>query len=148
MSRNFQGVGKLLIVLAFVSGIGGCGGGEAGPALHPVSGVVTHNGTPLAKVMIKFMPVAGGTFSSAMTDDQGKFTLQYTMDKAGAIAGENVVYIEYMPRTPEEESQAGFPNFKPPAPYGDVVAKYGTKEASSYKVNIDGPKENLEVKLD
>jgi hypothetical protein len=148
MSNGFQWASGLVLTLALTAGFSGCGGGETGPILHAVSGVVTHAGQPLSKLVIKFTPVSGGSYSSATTDDQGKFTLQFNMNTAGAIAGENIVYAEYVPRTPEEESAAENPNFAPPAPYKDVIKKYGTKETSPYRVTIDGPKDNLEVKLD
>ena len=149
MSQRVQCVSRLGFALIVAIGLSGCGGGgEAGPALHAVSGVVTHNGQPLPKMAVKFSPVAGGSYSTATTDEQGKFTLQYNMNKSGAIAGENIVSAEYVPRTPEEESAASRPNFAPPAPYKEVIKKYGTKETSPYRVTIDGPKENLDVKLD
>lgn len=148
MSKRQQCLNGLGWALILAAGLSGCGGGELGPTLHSVSGVVTHNGQPLAKMGVKFSPVAGGSYSSATTDEQGKFTLQYNMNKAGAIAGENIVSAEYIPRTPEEESATAAPNFAPPAPFKDVIKKYGTKETSPYRVTIDGPKENLEVKLD
>jgi hypothetical protein len=148
MGSGIQRACGLALTLALAVSCSGCGGGEQGPKLHAVSGVVTHQGAPLGKLVIKFVPVAGGSFSSATTDDSGKFKLQYSADKAGAVAGENIVYAEYYPRTPEEESAASRPGFAPPAPFNEVIKKYGTKETSPFRVTIDGPKSDLEVKLD
>ncbi len=131
-------------VLGFMSGCGG----NSGPTLHKVSGIVTHKGQPLSNITIKFAPVDGEVYSSATPDEQGRFTLQYTMHQPGVVAGENVVYVEYRPSTPEEESESAKPAFQPPAPYKEVIAKYGTKAKSSYKVTIDDSQDNLQVTLD
>lgn len=127
----------------------GCGGGgDDGPTLYRVSGTVSHQGQPLKNIVLKFSPPDGTSFSSGMSDEQGKFTLQYTMNEAGAVAGENVVYVEYVPSTPEEESAAAKPGYVPPSPYKEVIEKYGSLKTSPYRVTIDKADDALEVRLD
>ena len=150
MMSNRRGFAALAAAVALVTSVSGCGGGgvDDAPSLHAVSGVVTHKGSPLSSLVVHFAPVDRDVYSTGATDEAGYFKLQYTMNDAGAVAGENIVYVTYQPSSPEEQGAAAQPNFKPPAPYDAVIAKYGDKATSPYKVTIDGDVDNLEVKLD
>jgi hypothetical protein len=71
----------------------GCGGADGIPKVYPVSGVVTRNGTPLADANVEFMPEKGRP-SSATTDQDGKFVLEYQAKVPGALPGTHQVVIE------------------------------------------------------
>jgi hypothetical protein len=74
----------------------GCGGG---PAMAPVSGVVTLDGAPLADAVVTFQPKAvGGNMypgqsSQGKTDQNGRYSLEIIGTGSGAILGPNRVQI-------------------------------------------------------
>lgn len=74
----------------------GCSGG---PALAPVSGVVTLDGKPYPKAVISFQPIGTpenpnpGRGSSAYTDEQGRFVLRTDNERKGAVVGKHRVRI-------------------------------------------------------
>jgi hypothetical protein len=86
-------------LLACVSA--GCGGsGLAEPELASVTGVVTVDGAPGANLMITFEPQPKdpkdlknvGAGSTAQTDEEGTFELNYKGQK-GAVVGKHLVRI-------------------------------------------------------
>lgn len=80
-------------VLAF----SGCGGGD----FAPVSGTVTNNGKPVAKLRVVLSPSpvgdnhAVGPFSMGVTDDEGRFTLETRYGDTGAFIGQHTASFEY-----------------------------------------------------
>ena len=99
-----------LPLLALVSvSLVGCGAGDPF-ALAPVSGTVTIDGLPAANVVVTFTPAANdstaivGPFSSAVTDDQGKFTLKSKQGSLGAVVGQHSVSCQHRGYNPEAES--------------------------------------------
>ncbi len=71
----------------------GCGSSSEFP-LAPVTGTVTQNGSPLVGVNVMFMPQSGrGAPSGGLTDESGKFSLQYNNGQVGAVLGEHRVVI-------------------------------------------------------
>lgn len=54
------------------------------PELGQVSGVVTLDGQPLSRAKISFDPISGGRSSMAVTDDQGRYELEYAIQTPGA----------------------------------------------------------------
>jgi len=79
-----------------------CGCGK-GPPLAPVSGLVTLDKKPLAGASVVFQPVApagstiAGKGSAAFCDAEGRFRLETTDGRAGAVIGDHRVRI-YGPR--------------------------------------------------
>lgn len=88
----------LLVVLASLLAAG-CGGSDAD--LAPVRGSVTLDGEPLAGARVEFDPVpeamargkSTGSASYGVTDSSGRYTLQYTPEREGALVGEHIVRI-------------------------------------------------------
>jgi len=87
-------------MLKFVAGIGflmmalmlqvGCG--PSGPEIARVQGTVTMDGKPLPNAIIMFVPV-GGRPSVSETDANGKYVLEFSGGRKGAIPGMNRVEI-------------------------------------------------------
>ncbi|WP_437222227.1 carboxypeptidase regulatory-like domain-containing protein [Planctomicrobium sp. SH661] len=69
----------------------GCGGSN-GPKLVPVRGMITLDGKPLDRASITFHPEQGRP-SVGFSDDEGKYELQYSFDRAGAMPGRHLVTI-------------------------------------------------------
>ena len=67
----------------------------------PVSGKVTMDGEPVPSVTVVFTPVGSpsapnpGPYSTAITNEQGNFTLRTRRDDGGAVPGPHRVGIEY-----------------------------------------------------
>ena len=66
---------------------------QSGPKLGEVTGTVTLDGTPVSQADISFMPTKGGRTAMAQTDDQGNYTLIYSMKAYGGEVGENLVRV-------------------------------------------------------
>ena len=72
----------------------GCGGGPGDmPEVGTVTGQLTLDGAPISGANISFYPLSGGRSASAVSDDQGMYTLQYNATTPGAKVGENEVTI-------------------------------------------------------
>jgi hypothetical protein len=95
--RLFTLVG--LVAAAVAPLVAGCGGSEED--LAPVSGTVTLDGQPLAGAKVEFglqtegiaLGKTTGTNAVAMTDANGRYSLQYTLKEKGAPIGKHVVRI-------------------------------------------------------
>ncbi len=86
-----------LLMLPFI--LAGCSGKSNDlPALAEVTGQVTLDGNPLPGAIIDFYPQGAvekkqSRASSAATDSEGKYSLMYNNDTAGAILGDHMVRI-------------------------------------------------------
>ena len=82
--------------IALMLAVTGCGG-PAGPPLGTVTGTITLDDAPLVDAEVIFNPVTesgeGGRGSSARTDSNGYYSLDYTYEKKGAVLGEHQVVI-------------------------------------------------------
>jgi len=93
-SINFVLISLLSVSLLTFSG---CGSGN----FAPVSGTVTSDGKPVAKLRVIFspMPIGGdhavAPFSMGVTDDEGKFTLKTRHGDTGAFVGAHTTSFEY-----------------------------------------------------
>ncbi|UUO05371.1 carboxypeptidase-like regulatory domain-containing protein [Blastopirellula sp. J2-11] len=81
---------SLLLVLSLVALVG-CG--AKGPALAPLQGLITDDGTPIAGMNVTFSPQQDGAASWGITDAEGKFTLHYIDGREGVLPGEHLVSI-------------------------------------------------------
>jgi hypothetical protein len=81
------------VVLVALVGLWLPGCGSKGTALGEVEGTVTLDDEPLAGATISFSPEGGGRTSSAITDEAGRYRLEFTADKPGALVGKHKVTI-------------------------------------------------------
>ena len=87
MLKSVAGVGLLMIALMLQVGCG-----PSGPEIARVQGTVTMDGKPLPSAIIMFVPV-GGRPSVSETDANGKYVLEFSGGRKGAIPGINLVEI-------------------------------------------------------
>lgn len=127
---------RLAIVLA-VAAATGCR--PSGPQIVPVSGKLTHKGQPLANVEVYFWPTQGRN-SVGLTDAEGKFTLGYSRDQQGALVGTHTVFVSYVSPTADPSP--------PPPEIRDVIARYGTVDKSTKKVEITKAVDDLVIDLE
>jgi hypothetical protein len=82
--------------LGLVVSCTGCGD-PAAQLNEQVEGTVSLDGTPLANVVIQFVPAAEGNKqppgSSGYTDDKGKYRLACDNGKSGAVVGKHRVMV-------------------------------------------------------
>lgn len=116
--------GIVALLLAIMSM--GCSRNEV--ELGSVSGRVTLDGQPLSGIFIIFQPQKGRP-ALAILDKDGKFTLQYNVNHAGAIVGKQEVYLK-----------------SPLSDQLDEVHKMGINEPSTFPKKYEQVFESLEVK--
>ncbi len=111
------------IMLSLLCGLslGGASGCFGPDNVASVSGTVKLNGQPLPSARVIFNPQVAGGESSAITDDAGKYVLQYTREVKGAEIGEHKVRIT--------TASKGDPDANPPQPKRPELlpAKYHSK---------------------
>lgn len=134
--RTFIGVLMLPLILS-----AGC---SPRYEIAEVDGVVTYGGVPVGKLFIMFMPEKGPT-STAETDEQGRFKLQYRDPKKnvlvdGAIVGKHRVIVTDVGVGQAAQGEAQKPGRIPPI-FGDMTQSPITKE-------IGKGKQTIEIKLD
>ncbi len=79
-----------LLCAALLVSVAGCG--SSGPALAPVTGIVTYKGQPLPDAKVVFLP-AEGRSSTGVTDANGMYELKYVDETPGAEVGRHTVKI-------------------------------------------------------
>jgi hypothetical protein len=115
--------------------IGGCGGRSD---LGEVSGTVTLEGEPLANARIVFQPQSQGSASFGMTDEQGKYTLQYSDEDMGAAIGTHTVSIStFVVPDPDADEPAEAREERVPAKYNVDSELTAEVTAGSNTINFE-----------
>ena len=78
---------SLILILA----LSGCG--DSGVELATVEGTVMMEGKPLAGAFVRYIPVNGGRTASGRTDENGHYTMQYSVHDDGVLVGPAKVAI-------------------------------------------------------
>lgn len=120
----------------------GCG--EQGPAVAPVSGVVTYQGKPVQYARVMFFPqnVPGAQTGFAQTDAQGRFSEVLTGGtQSGAVVGSHFVTVtEGWPPAQEVPKDASGMQRTPPR--GPWDQKYRDSSNPALKVEVVGGQDN------
>lgn len=101
----------LVFVLLFLFVLNaGC---SRSPATGKVSGVITVDGAALEGVVVSFCPEHNARPASGVTNEEGKYTIQFTRNRKGCIPGPNTVRISAYKTVPgvgsDEEQQQYLP---------------------------------------
>src|SRR5436309_602832 len=83
-----------------LTALAGCGTGA--PKVVPVTGKLSYKGKPVASALLNFLP-ENGRQSWAVTDEQGRFKINYDEQQDGAVVGTHKVWIEYRPNSQSEQ---------------------------------------------
>ncbi|MGD9854027.1 MAG: hypothetical protein AB7U20_03665 [Planctomycetaceae bacterium] len=84
--KNFAAWGVLAALL-----VSGC---SDGPELGSVQGQITLSGAAVPFTYVQFQPTdPPGTYAAAYTDVEGKYELQFTKDRNGALVGRHEVTV-------------------------------------------------------
>lgn len=122
---------QFLVVLVCLSSWGCSGGAD----IARVSGTITMDGQPLADASVVFVPESGRP-AGARTDEQGRYELNFTKGRRGAMLGKNRVLISTA--ADPSETPAGEPI---PARKETVPARYNA--ASELEFTVEGGKRNI-----
>lgn len=130
---------KKVLLLSLLLALCGCtgGSGEPVPELADVSGVVTIDGAPLINAKVIFEPQeatdnARRRASSATTQHDGSYTLEYNEDVSGASLGKHKVMILKLTDNPEDAGK----QLVPPQ-YNDQSELTAEVAAGGNTINFD-----------
>lgn len=132
-----------LILLSL--GCAGCGGG--GPPLAKVSGKVTCQGQPVAKLVVHFVP-QGAHESWGGTDNDGVYHLHYDRQRDGAVIGKHNVWVEVRPSNPKEDHALQAGTLKLHSALEQILAKYGNAQAPALSVEVREDNQVVDLALD
>ena len=133
MNRAFMiSFTKLFCPLLLCFCLSGCGEMK----VAPVSGTVTLDGAPLNRASVMFLPKAGGRPSSGVTNEQGRYTLGYSPEEAGAEVG--ICKVQVTTRAAADD--AGNPASKEKVP-----AKYF--KDSPIEVKVEAKSNTIDIEL-
>jgi hypothetical protein len=123
------GFTALLLVGALLVGCG-----SDGPEIARVEGTITMDGKPLPRAVVMFVPI-GGRPSACETDDNGKYVLEFSGGRKGAIPGMNRVEINTARLAYEKDGKMY------PAVKESVPAKYN--RMTTLEFNVEPRKNNV-----
>jgi hypothetical protein len=145
MPLRMSNSARLQCAALLVTGILGCGRG--GPEIVPIEGTISHNGEPVSNVRIYFVPTNGRP-SWAISDERGRFVLDYDEDYDGAKVGTHKVWLvdENKNIDPTIAMSGGTKAQRPPA-MRQIVEKY-SREKSTLEVEVKKADRNFQLKLE
>lgn len=126
----------------------GCGSGDAfkdgRPAVVPAAGVVTWNGSPVAKAQIVFVADGGSYSASGLSAEDGSFQLSAFPPDAGAVPGKyKVMVIKADVPEIQDENSTELARAKPLIP-----TKYADPNKSGLAVEIpESGDQNIKLEL-
>lgn len=127
----------LLGIALLVTAVVGC---DDGPVVAPVTGVVKQDGEPLPNAMVEFQPDKG-TPSYGITDDEGRYELNYQVDRKGALVGHHYVGVRTAGEVtdPKTDTTVNVPELVP-AEYNDetILEFEVTQGENEFNIEIEG----------
>ena len=137
--------GPVSVACGFLVAIAaGCGQSANQPAVAPVAGVVTYNGSPLANAQVLFIPAdsSGSRVANGKTDASGAFVLSTFGKGDGAIPGDKLVTVvaQEEVKSAKEGNEPGSPDYV--APKDLIPKKYFSEATSGLKATVVAGKQN------
>jgi hypothetical protein len=142
------------LVAAVALVFAGCGK-KGPPPVVEARGVVLLDGKPLPNASVQFLPMLkdfGAEFNStAITDDEGKFTLMCMNNKSGAVTAKHkVVVTEYTPaegRGESGEAQTRLAQFRAKLKNRPIPENYTDALHTPLEVEISADKQDYTLEL-
>jgi hypothetical protein len=132
---------RLLAGLALLLAVSGCSGD-----LVTATGRVTHKGRPVPSTYVTFQPkVEGKRASTGLTDDDGRFTLEFSRQEKCVLRGQHTVTLRYYVSMEEELRKI------PPKASKElkaVIEKYGDPKTSPLQYEIKKGGQHFEIELE
>lgn len=136
MTKPGRSAQILVCVVVLCAGLCGCGGGGSDDlSMGQVTGTVRLDGQPLPGVAVLFAPETTGDKansggpSTGVTDKDGKYKLEYSDTKSGAVVGKHTVRLTTGRRAGEDETGKR----TPPVPE-KLPAKYNLQSTLTQEV--------------
>ena len=142
---NSPRIVRALVGGALAAALAGCGTG--GPKVVPVTGTLTYKGKPVASALLNFLP-ENGRQSWAVTDEQGRFKINYDEQQDGAVVGTHKVWIEYRPNSQSEQEAVMMGKAVPLTPELKAFFDKYSYSKSPLKVQIEKGTKDLPLNLD
>ncbi|PQO33353.1 hypothetical protein C5Y96_10905 [Blastopirellula marina] len=140
MSNYARSMTFLWLLVPLSLAFTGCGGNDSG--LYQVKGRLTHQGEPIAGMMIFFVPENTGEHpeSYATTDDEGHFEMK-VVSTPGVAPGKHTVYVQDPAAVQGGKTSTA-------KSYLAVLKKYGSEKKSTFTITVEEDMPDLELKLD
>ena len=153
IAKRNGALGTLEMVLVLV--LSGCAKGP--PPVTEVSGTVLLDNKPLPQARVEFVPdlenFGAEMNSSAITDDQGHFTLSFTYKgEPGAVVGKHRVLVTEPPtpaefRRQDEQTQAKYAQYRAKLKNRPIPAAYGNVGQTPLTVDVKPDQKTYELQL-
>jgi hypothetical protein len=133
---------SLFVLLSILAG--GCGGER----LVHVTGTATHHGKPVPNLGIIFAPEKG-LRSTALTDQDGHFTLVYTTGQEGVVPGTHKVWLQLATAGSKEdkEQKNRLAAQRKDPEIAQILRKYGNAQTTPLTIEVTQDRE-INLKLD
>jgi hypothetical protein len=112
--------------------------------LVSATGRVTYKGDAVPSTRVTFYPDDGNRRSTAITDDDGKFTLKFSRTQDGVYRGRHTVGLRYEPSA-EEELHKIQP--KASRQLQEVIARYSDPKKSGLQYEVTENGQHFEIEL-
>jgi hypothetical protein len=148
-SRGFTCIGlPVACGLLWLCAVALAGCSSSGPDIVPIEGTITYQGEPVPNVRIYFFPTSG-RFSWGLSDEQGRFVLDYDYDHDGAKVDTHTVWLVDEGRNvdPTLAMSGGAGRKKRSPELAAVIAKH-SQDKSTLQVEVTKPDKNFQLKLD
>ncbi|RUL83495.1 transthyretin-like family protein [Tautonia sociabilis] len=125
----------------------GCGDPDA-PEIARVTGTVTRAGKPVPNLTVNFMPTEGRP-SWGITDEQGRYELEYNADYKGAKVDHHKVYVVFNAASLDADvsGEVG-PQSLTAEDRQDIQRKYGSEQTTQLEVDVTEDGQVIDLKLD
>lgn len=111
---------------------------KASPQLGQVEGVITIDGQPASHAMIEFQPAQpNGSPSYGFADATGRYKLQFTGSRHGALLGTHTVRVTFDDDPSPDQ---------PPHPF-QIPAKYNKRSELKAEVAVGSNRHDFDLKL-
>jgi 5-hydroxyisourate hydrolase-like protein (transthyretin family) len=131
--RPVVGLGAASCLFALAAG---CGRNDRPWEVVPVSGTVTYQGQPVAGVTVEFEPESGRP-SQGLTDENGRFVLNYTIHENGAQVGTHKVTFTWADRFEGDR----------PTPLVEELVRLHGRNGEPLTVEITGETDDLKIEV-
>jgi hypothetical protein len=123
--------------------LAGCGG----PTVVNVTGTLTRGGKPVPHLQVNFVPESGRP-STGWADENGRYSLQYDLNRGGAVTGTHRVFVLFRPRDVEHALAIEQGLLKPPPDLDAILQKYGPQAKEPLTVEVRAADPVIDLKLD
>jgi|SRR6516165_52246 hypothetical protein len=144
---------RRILSLLLLSGAFAAAGCSSRPKLAEVSGTVKLRGTPLANIMVEFIPDSlTGPRSTATTDENGRYTLICDDQRPGAMVGPHRVVLhdlqvygdKFLGRKLEQVGVEG----GPPAKRSRISSKYADTASTPLKKEVEPKPQTIDLDVE